>query len=136
MISNGQPIRDSVPRNSRCTKDPRWLNNVFLFITKIRVEQIKKHPVWLSPCSHLSEMQRADNECSPDTFYWKKATHDCNWLIQCYLWNFNGLTLAQQSILLLIFLLLLMLMLISMLMLMKYPYPHPSRTHHLISWMP
>ena len=46
MKNDGQPIRDSVPWNSRCTKDPCWLNNVFLFSTEIWAEQLKKnHPV-------------------------------------------------------------------------------------------
>ena len=45
MKNNRQPIRDSVPWNSQCTKDPRWLNNVFLFSTESWVEQLKKHPV-------------------------------------------------------------------------------------------
>ena len=45
MKNDGQPIRYSVPRNSRCTKDPRWLNNVFLFSTEIWADQLKKHPV-------------------------------------------------------------------------------------------
>ena len=42
--NNGQPIRNSVPWNSRCTKDPGWLNNVFLFSTEIWAEQLKKAP--------------------------------------------------------------------------------------------
>ena len=42
MKNDGQPIRDSVPW---CTKDPRWLNNVFLFSTEIWAEQLKKHLV-------------------------------------------------------------------------------------------
>ena len=29
MKNYGQPIRDSVPWNSQCTKDPCWLNNIF-----------------------------------------------------------------------------------------------------------
>ena len=41
MKNNGQPIRVSVPWNSRCTKGPRWLNNVFLFSTEIWAEQLK-----------------------------------------------------------------------------------------------
>ena len=35
--------------HSRCTKDPRWLNNVFLFSTEIWAEQFKNHPVRVSP---------------------------------------------------------------------------------------
>ena len=52
MKNDGQPIRDSVPWNSRCTKDPRWLNNVFLFSTEIWAEQLKKAPcifIWHLP---------------------------------------------------------------------------------------
>ena len=45
MKNDGQPIRDSVPWNSRYTKDPRWLNNVFIFSTEIWAEQLKKNPV-------------------------------------------------------------------------------------------
>ena len=41
MKNDGQPIRDSVPWNSRCTKDPCWLNNVFLFSTEIWTKQLK-----------------------------------------------------------------------------------------------
>ena len=44
MKNDGQPIRDSVPWNSRCTKDPHWLNNIFLFSTEIWAEQLKKPP--------------------------------------------------------------------------------------------
>ena len=44
MKNDGQPIRDSVPWNSRCTKDPCWLNIVFLFSTEIWAEQLKKAP--------------------------------------------------------------------------------------------
>ena len=44
MKHDGQPIRDSVPWNSQCTKDPGWLNNVFLFSTEIWAEQLKKAP--------------------------------------------------------------------------------------------
>ena len=47
MKNNGRPIRDSVPWNSLCTKDPRWLNNRFLFNTEIWAEQLKK-----TPCMH------------------------------------------------------------------------------------
>ena len=46
MKNDGQPIRDSVPLNFLCTKDPCWLNNVFLFSTKVWAEQLKKHPVY------------------------------------------------------------------------------------------
>ena len=42
--NDGQPIRVSVPWNSWCTNDPRWLNNVFLFSTEIWAEQLKKAP--------------------------------------------------------------------------------------------
>ena len=45
MKNDGRPIRDSVPWNSRCTKDPHWLNNIFLFSIEIWAEQLKKHPV-------------------------------------------------------------------------------------------
>ena len=46
MKNVGQSIRDSVsvPWNSRCTKDPHWLNNIFLFSTEIWAEQLKKTP--------------------------------------------------------------------------------------------
>ena len=57
MKNDGQPIRDSVPWNSRCTKDLRWLNNVFLFSTEIGADQSKKitlyirhaynQPIWI-----------------------------------------------------------------------------------------
>ena len=58
MKNNGQPIRDSVPWNSRCTKDPRWLNNVFIFSTEIWAEQLKKSTLYrmlqkLTKCSNL-----------------------------------------------------------------------------------
>ena len=46
MKNDGQPIRVSVPWNSRCTNDPRWLNNVFLFSTEIWAGQLKKHPIY------------------------------------------------------------------------------------------
>ena len=39
MKNNGQPIRDSVPWNFRCTKDPCWLNIVFLFGTENWADQ-------------------------------------------------------------------------------------------------
>ena len=39
MKNDGQPISDSVPWNSRCTKDPHWLDNVFLFSSEIWAEQ-------------------------------------------------------------------------------------------------
>ena len=63
MKIDGQPIRDSVPWNSRCTKDPCWLNNVFLFSTEIWAEQLKKPPCTLvaiessyfSVCQHVRE---------------------------------------------------------------------------------
>ena len=41
LFDDGESIRDSVPWNSRCTKDPRCLNNVFLFSTEIWAEQLK-----------------------------------------------------------------------------------------------
>ena len=44
MKNVGQPIRDSLPWYSWFTKDPRWLNNVFLFSTEIWAEQLKKAP--------------------------------------------------------------------------------------------
>ena len=45
MKNDEQPIRYSVPWNSRCTKDPHWLNNVFPFGTEIWADQSKKkHP--------------------------------------------------------------------------------------------
>ena len=44
MKNDGQPIRDSVPWNFWCTKDPRWLNNIFLFSTENWAEQLKKPP--------------------------------------------------------------------------------------------
>ena len=44
MKNSGPPIRDSVPWNSQCKKDPRWLNNVLLFSTEIWAEQLKKAP--------------------------------------------------------------------------------------------
>ena len=44
MKNDGRPIRDSVPWNFRCTKDPRWSNNVFLFSTEIWADQLKKPP--------------------------------------------------------------------------------------------
>ena len=44
--NNGQPIRDSVPWNSQFTKDPRWLNNVFLFSTEIWAEHFKKNTLY------------------------------------------------------------------------------------------
>ena len=47
MKNDGQPIRDSVPLNSQCTKDPRKFNNVFLFSTEIWAKQLKKHPVYI-----------------------------------------------------------------------------------------
>ena len=61
MKNDGQPIRVSVPWNSRCTKGPRWLNNVFLFSTEIWAEQLKKPPCTLvaiessyfSVCQHV-----------------------------------------------------------------------------------
>ena len=45
MKNDGQPIEDSVPWNSWYTKDPRWLNNVFLFSTEFWAEHLKNHPV-------------------------------------------------------------------------------------------
>ena len=55
MKNDGQPIRDSVPWNSQCTKDPRWLKNFFLFSTEIWAEQLK-NTLYLSPifCSLLT----------------------------------------------------------------------------------
>ena len=47
MKNGRQPIRGSVPWNSRCTKDSRWLENVFLFSTEIWAEQLKNYPVYL-----------------------------------------------------------------------------------------
>ena len=47
MKINGQSIRDSVPSNSRYTKDPCWLNNVFLFSTEILAEPLKNQPVYV-----------------------------------------------------------------------------------------
>ena len=44
MKSDGQPIKESVPWSSRCTVDPRWLNNIFLFSTEISADQLKKPP--------------------------------------------------------------------------------------------
>ena len=44
MKNDGHPIRDSVPWNFRCIKDPRWLKNVFLFNTEIWADQSKKPP--------------------------------------------------------------------------------------------
>ena len=44
MKNDGQPIRDFVPWNSRCTKDPHWLNKIFLFGTEIWADQLKKPP--------------------------------------------------------------------------------------------
>ena len=47
MKKNGQPIIDSVPWNSCCTKDPRWLNNVFLFSIEVWAEHLEKTPcIW------------------------------------------------------------------------------------------
>ena len=46
MKNIGQPIRDSLPWYSWCTKDPRWLNNVFLFSTEIWAEQLEKPPAY------------------------------------------------------------------------------------------
>ena len=54
MKNNGQPIRESVPWNSRCTKDPCWLNNIFLFSTEIWAEQLKKHPVCIITKKEMS----------------------------------------------------------------------------------
>ena len=50
MKNNGQPIRDSVPWNFWCTKDPHWLNKIFLFGTEIWADQLKNNPVWLFVC--------------------------------------------------------------------------------------
>ena len=50
MKNDGQPIRDSVPWNFRCTKDPHWLNKIFLFGTEIWADQLKNNPVWLFVC--------------------------------------------------------------------------------------
>ena len=49
MKNDWQPIRDSIPWNSCCTKDPCWLNNVFLFSIIIRAEQLKQSPctIWV-----------------------------------------------------------------------------------------
>ena len=47
-------FRDSVPWNFWCTKDPRWLNNIFLFSTEILAEQLKKHPAFSHQRSILS----------------------------------------------------------------------------------
>ena len=44
MKNVGQPIRDSAPWISQCTKGPRWLNNIFLLSTEIWAEQLKKAP--------------------------------------------------------------------------------------------
>ena len=62
MKSDGQPIRDSVPWNSRCTKDPRWLNNIFLFSTEIWAEQLKK-----TPCTYLPQVPSPSvHKCGKD----------------------------------------------------------------------
>ena len=58
MKNNGQPIRDSVPWNSRCKKDPRWLNNVFLFSTEILAGQLKKAPCIFDKYIHLYIFRR------------------------------------------------------------------------------
>ena len=65
MKNDGQPIRDSVPWNSRCTKDPRWLNNVFLFSTEIWVEQLKK-----APCRCISVPNESVVSCTRDSIPW------------------------------------------------------------------
>ena len=56
MKNAGQPIRDSLPWYFWCTKDPRWLNNVFLFSTEIWAEQLKK-----APCTHKAEPHPVKN---------------------------------------------------------------------------
>ena len=50
MKNDGQPIIDSVPWNSRCTKDHRWLNNAFPFSAEIWAEQLEKT---LCVCLHF-----------------------------------------------------------------------------------
>ena len=47
MKNDGQPIRDYVRWNFQCTKDPRWLNNIFLLSAEIWAEQLKNHPVYM-----------------------------------------------------------------------------------------
>ena len=64
MKNNGQPMRDSVPWNFQCTKDPRWLNNVFLFSTEIWADQLKKNTLYnsMTRMKHLRiEMAKENN---------------------------------------------------------------------------
>ena len=78
MKSDGQPIRDPVPWNSRCTKYPRWLNNVFLFSTGIWTEQLKKHPVCTCLCLLTTTwIQRIAGpfNTSRQRWNWKVLTH-------------------------------------------------------------
>ena len=78
MKIDRQPIRDPVPWNSRCTKDPRWLNNVFLFSTEIWTEQLKKHPVCTCLCLLTTTwIQRIAGpfNTSRQRWNWKVLTH-------------------------------------------------------------
>ena len=56
MKNDGQPIRDFVPWNSQSTKDPHWLENVFLFSTEIWAEQLKKTP-YIGTIGNISILQ-------------------------------------------------------------------------------
>ena len=81
---HGQPIRDSVPWKSGCTKNPRWLKNVFLFNTEISAKQLKKTTLYVVLSRWWGVVRRLRAKVSPWLSSWAPTTGEFQGCITNY----------------------------------------------------